>query len=213
MTFRKGMAGLVLLVMMIGYMMAISVSNTVVIQSESAGKSARNGYKNAYYSALAGVGAVMARLRVEPTTFDIATSTRPYFVRVANDADNHYCEWVSAARTYSGGTRLIAPGWLQISSPFTINTDAHVEDYSFLICSYSKSDAATGEDYYMVKSQGKFVDFDGGKTFQAQIWARIKVNAPAKLLQLESFGAMGVQSTSIAAGTAVNDFWDWQANF
>ncbi len=210
---KKGMAGLVLLVMMMGYMMAISVSNNAIIQSELIGKTARGGYKNAYFAAIAGVGAVMARLRAEPTTFDVATSTRPYFVRVANDAGNHFCEWAGAYRTYAGGTRLMAPGWLNVSSPFIVNTDVHVEDYSFLICSYSKSDTVAGEDFYMVKSQGKFVDFDGGKTFLAQIWARIKINAPAKLLQLESFGMMSVQNASLTTGLVINDFWDWQHKF
>lgn len=213
MRFRKGMAGLILLVMIMGYMMMISTSSTFMIQSEATGKSTRKSYKNAYYAAVAGVGVVMSRLRLEPTTFDVLLNERPYFSRVNNDTDNHWREETGANATFSGYGTLIYPGWIAVSSAFTVNTDINNDDYQFILCSYPYVDPVTSYEYIIIKSQGKFVEFDLEKEFKAQIWARFRINAPAKLISMESFGNMGVQDLTVAAGTEVNDFWDWQSDF
>lgn len=213
MRLKKGMAGLVLLVMVLGYMMSISTSITMLTQSESTGKAARKGYKNAYGAALAGIGVVISRLRLEPTTFDVDPTKRPYFVRIAADINNHYCDWTASQKTYTGYTRLIAPGWLTVSSTFAINTGTKVDDYQFQICSYPKTDPVTLYEYYFVKSQGKFTDAESEKEFKAQIWARFRINASAKLIALETFGTMGVQDLTWVTATNVNDFWDWQSEY
>ncbi|GAB4281598.1 MAG: hypothetical protein Kow0029_26800 [Candidatus Rifleibacteriota bacterium] len=213
MSVKKGMAGLILLIIVIGYMMTISSSSSLLIQSESTGKSARRGYKNAYYAAVAGLGVVTSRLRMEQNlTFSATETDRPYFTRVAADPDNHYQEWTGSNTTYSGFTRLIAPGWINNSSNFVINNIDN-EETVFLICSYPGPDPVTSDPVYFVKCQGKYKETDTGKEYVAQIWAKVVINAPSRIFSIQSFGPMAVQSTDIITGTEVNDFWDWQNRF
>ena len=217
MNVKKGMAGLILLVMVIGYMMAISTSSTMLIQTESTGKFARQGYKNAYYAAISGIGAVMSMLRAKSAaTFDSNESNRPYFVRTSPDSDNHYCNYTSPAsnQTYSGYSTLIAPGWISVSTPFVVNIEVDPSNYLFQVCTYPGDDPITGTRVYYVKSQGKYIDPSSAKEFYSQVWAKFTINAPAKLLSLNQFGTMGVQSLTLDTTSGeINDFWDWQNDF
>lgn len=214
MSFRKGMAGLILLVLVLGYMMAITTSSTMIIQTESSGKLARQGYKNAYYAAVAGIGTVMARLRKEPaSTFASNKINRPYF-SIGPDGVNRYCNWTSSDQTFTTYTNRFDPGWISASATIAILAANSVDlnNYMFRISTYPGNELLASGAYY-IKSQGRYIDNAGGKEFTAQVWARMQINDSAKLIALQDFGTMGVQNLTSLAGTEINDFWDWQDDF
>lgn len=211
MNLKKGMAGLILLVLVIGYMMTISMSSSMMIQTESSGKFARRGYKNAYYAAVAGIGMTMARLRQTPAvTFAALEKDRQYFAISSSDAVAHDCTW-DTDKTHHSDSSLIGPGWVVVNTPFVTNTQVETDRYLTRICSYPGVEPGTGNPVYYVKCQGKYIDSLGDNEFFAQVWAKFKINAPAKLLALDSFGTMSVQGLTNVNNTP--DFWDWENNF
>ena len=213
MNLKKGMVGLVMVVMVIGYMMVITTSNTMLVQTETTGKISRQGYKKAYYAAVAGLGVAISKLRLDSSayTFDIVEN-RPHFVRIAPDPDNHYSE-ASGTVDFSTHTRLFGPGWLSNNSLFSINTDFDNNQFLFIISMYYSPDPVTGNDTCFIKSQGKYIQNIGGNEFKAQIWGKVPLNIAAELIGQPEFGAMGVQSLNVTAGSEVNDFWDLQTTF
>lgn len=213
MKLKKGMAGLILLVLVIGYMMAISTSSTMMIQTESAGKFARRGYKNAHYAAIAGIGMVMAHLRSQPLTFDPDPDNRPYFTRINPDGQAHYCGWTASTQTY-GGSNHTAPGWISCSTTFPNNVEVDPSRYLTKLCTYPGVDPDTGNAVYYVKSQGKYLDPLDENEFYAQAWAQFSINVDARIPRLIKFGTMSVQTaTYTTVPASVNDFWDWQNDF
>lgn len=219
MSIRRGMAGLIVMVLVLGYMMSISTSHTLLISSENVGKAARSSYKKAHYAAMAGIGIVMGRLRTDSTdTFNANYQNRPYFVRDVNDSANHYQQASNSIVNFSAFSKRHAAGWLALDAPdFATNTlDIDKDNYEVIICSYPGYQIdPEDEKFYYVKCQGRFTD--GETSYTAQIWAKFVVNAPARLIALDSYNTMNTQSLDVIPTPAiepkVNDFWDWQNKF
>lgn len=220
---KKGSAALVVVVLVLGYMMSVSMSNITLITTETTGQGAREGYKKAHYAAMAGIGIVMARLRQEPAkTFSSDYRDRPYFTLDPSleGYNEHHVQWGASLKyRVPVDDHLYAPGWISVdSSASAFASDTLIlDDYSVRICSYFYYDnSVTGQppvDYYYVKSQGRYIDFETDREHLAQIWARFIVRGPARLISLDSYGSMDVQPLLPITGSVVNDFWDWQNQF
>jgi hypothetical protein len=214
MSLKKGMAGLILLVMVLGYMMVISTSSTMLVQTESMGKNVRSGYK-ALYAAKGGLGIVMAKLRSDPDAFDANIALRPYFTRApAPDTENHWADWGGGGYQNYPGSNHLNPGWVNIASNFS-NPDIEEDNYLVILNTYPGDQTDPDEENaYYAKCQGKYEDPGTGRVFTAQVWGRFIINGPSKLVVLETHGIMGVQSLELNdTDDGINDFWDWQKNF
>jgi len=214
---RKGMAGIIVTVMVLGLMMSVATNMNIVIQGEFTGRSARENSRMAYFAAVSGIHFTLNQLRADPTnTFTAAAATRLYFASVSPDSADHWCVLAKANRNYTSFTgEKLGNNDYRCSSTFTIapnDTDVDPTKSKFLLCSYPGG-AATGdsddETKYWVKSQGIFVNQDDVK-FKSQVWAYFEINNTAKTVTLKKFQPMAVQTLTVTAGSLVNDFWDWE---
>jgi hypothetical protein len=212
------MVGLIIVVLVLGLLMSIAMSNTVLVRSEVGGQGAKDGYKKAYFAALSGVHFAISRLRNDSpaNTFSANGASRLYFAFSAPDdtgpANNHYktINGVSNWTNYAHTTAEVASDSFAVSTGFTVNTEVDPNEYRFTVCSYPGADLS-GD--YWVKSQGSFTDTPTGTVFQAQAWAFVEISNPSRTLALKKFGIMTIQPRSRNSNPGINDFWDWQDTF
>jgi len=213
---RRGMAGFIITVMVLGLMMSVATNMNIVVQSELAGRTARANAKMAYFAAVSGIHFTLNQLRADPTnTFSTGAGSRLYFAAVSPDnTANHWCTWSGSNKNYLTFTgEKLGDNDYRCSSPFITSpndTDVDPTKSIFSLCSYPGGTTVTNfEQQYWVKSQGIFVNPEGVK-FKSQVWAYFEINNAAKTVTLKKFQPMAVQILTVTAGSLVNDFWDWE---
>ena len=216
---RRGMAGIIVVVLVLGFMMAVATSNSILIQSEMIGIKARCNMKQAYFAALAGVHFAVLRLRVDAqsNTFSADAATRLFFPNTTLDnADNHYRKWDNTTLVdlqdlnCTGG---ISSDTYYSTTTFPTNIEVDPTESKFILVSYPGGTTTTDkETQYWIKSQGIYTDVASGREYKAQVWAYVEINNTQKIVTLKKFGPMAVQSLTInnTPSTVVNDFWDWE---
>ena len=215
---RHGMAGLIIVVMVLGLMMSIAVSSSLLVRSESGGQGAKEGYKKAYFAAMSGVHFAVSRLRndVIANTFSAGGASRIYFAFSAPDNPGAWGNTYKTIGGTSGWTNYaftsseVASETFSVSTTFAVNTDVKPSEYLFSLCSYPGADAS--KDYW-IKSQGRYVDSETGNRYRAQVWAALEISNSLQTVSLKKFGRMTIQNRTKNGTAGVNDFWDWQDTF
>lgn len=215
---RKGMAGITVVVIVLGFMMYVATSHNIIIQSEAAGQGAKENYAKAYFAALAGVHFTVSRLRgdSEVNTFSTLAALRLFFAYHAPCADaasgDHYKKFAAS----SGNTDFllltgaIAKEFFFCDSTFPTNTEVDATEYKFVLSSYP---GAVPDSDYWVKSQGTYKEKGSEIEYTSQVWAFIEINNTEKSVTLKKFGRMPVQTLTPTTGASIKDFWDWQDKF
>ncbi|NLI76278.1 MAG: hypothetical protein GX442_07545 [Candidatus Riflebacteria bacterium] len=205
---RAGMAGLIIVIIVLGYMMNISMSHSYYVQAEMRARASRDNSRKAYYAALAGINFVLSRLRLDTNNTYVTIENRLYFARTV-DSTGHNCPWMTGAYTAAnniGGE--VASDTYRCYNTFTQNLDTNPAEYLFLLNTYPGPAAASE---YLVKCQGIYQDLVGGNTYRAQLWAKIFIDTGSRFLSLVTYRSMPVQKlTPDNAGLEPDDFWDWQ---
>jgi hypothetical protein len=210
------MAGVIVIILVMGYMAAVSVSQSYLVQAEVQGASARKSGKQAYYAAFAGINYVLSKLRQDPTNTYGALNLAKYFCNDGNGAaTQHHRAFATVgnttynARCGAACSQLASEKAYSVVGTFAQNEDTIPSQSTFYICSYP---GATN-DVYWIKSQGIFKgEFASELAFTAQLWAELRVDRSGNAVVLKRFGQMPVQSrTYNSTAGAVNDFWDWES--
>jgi hypothetical protein len=213
---RRGLAGTIVVILVLGYMGAVGVSQSYLVQAEIKGSSLRKDAKKAYYAAFAGISFVLAQLRADSTnTYSSDIKLARYFGRDTDWDLAHYRAFpTTGSVTYAGrcggtGTNLVESKVYKCVTTFDVNTDTDTSQASFMVCSYP----GETDDVYWVKSQGTFRgDWEGADGQVCQLWAEVKIDRSSESVILKRFGQMPAQSLTYESSiTAVKDFWDWQA--
>ncbi|MBU1105100.1 MAG: hypothetical protein KKB51_00430 [Candidatus Riflebacteria bacterium] len=211
---KSGFVGIIVVVLVLGILMTVSTSNTLMIQTESLGEKARSNYKQANYAAIAGIHFVISRLRAnaDPTW---TTASRLYFTFDANCTTAHHYKKIAGSNvdvSYSGYTPNVKGKETFASDHIfanTVDTNADPTNCRFTLCTYPGVTPAVD---YWVKSQGSFVD--SANVYRSQVWALLEIDNTTKTVTLKKWGNMAVQPTgSVTGGLSINDFWDWQDEF
>lgn len=215
---RKGMAGLIVTVLVLGMMMSVATNLNIVVWGEMRGGSARKNARMAYFAAVSGIHFTLNQLRADSVnTHTAAAASRLYLAPISPDNTvSHWCTWLGADKAYTISTgEKVGNNDYRCSSVFTVvpnSVDVDATKSKFVLCSYPGG-ATTGdsndETKYWVKSQGIYVNQDNVE-FRSQVWAYFEINNTAKTVTLKKFQPMGVQTLTVTAGTTVNDFWDWE---
>jgi len=208
---KKGLAGLILTVLILGFIMAIGTSNALLVQTQATAEGAKNSYKRSFYAAMAGIHFVINQLRCNPAS-PWTTTGRLFFTYDGVATTSVYKQFSGSTGpvNFSGYTNLKAKEEFRSTYQFTTNTEEKAENCIFLVSTYPGAD--TDKDYW-VKSQGTYVH-PSGTIFKSQVWALLKIDNSAKTVDLVKWGSMAVQPTDSVSSTApVNDFWDWQDEF
>lgn len=205
---RQGMAGLIVVVLVLGFMMSVSFSHNFLVQSEIQGGSARLANKKAYCAAFSGLQFTVSRLRQDSHSFLAQPPNNIlYFSQNANDGQTHWCTFPSGAnRTYIPTTYVTGLATFSCTTGFGINQETDADHSSFILCSYP---GAVASQTYWVKSQGLY-DADG-VYYRCQLWGEINIDASQEIVALRRYGLMRVQPLQRATGALVDDFWDWES--
>ncbi|MBI3039199.1 hypothetical protein HYY75_09155 [bacterium] len=181
----RGIAGLVVVILVLGFMMAISTSYVAMIRVETSGNDAMGNQDRARFAAFAGVSYVLAQLQATSSTF--LNGPGSYTERVY---------FATGPLAFGPSFPTIATSqYLFLDSPLAAQEGETASASLFRVCSYY--DTATPSAYY-VKSIGVFrdIDIDTGTiiaTWQAQVLARLRVATPTKTISLESYIPMQLE--------------------
>lgn len=211
---KSGFVGIIVVVLVLGILMTVSTSNTLMIQTESLGVKARSNYKQANYAAIAGIHFVISRLRSNPDS-PWATASRLFFTFDANCTATHHYKKIAGSNVNVGYAAYTpnVKGKETFASDHafanTVDTEADPTNCRFTLCTYPG--VAPDTDYW-VKSQGIYID--SGNIYRSQVWAYLEISNAMKTVTLKKWGNMSVQPVdSVTGGLLINDFWDWQDEF
>lgn len=203
---RAGMAGLIVVMVVLGFMSMVSFSQSYIILSESQGARARENSKQAYLVAFSGVQYLISTLRKVSQTYTVSQQDDLYFCNDASTLTNHWQASTSTNIQYTGMTQLKTQTEFKCTSTFPNNLSSVPADSVFYLCSYPG-----GLGTYWVKCQG--IHTVSGVPYKCQLWAELRIDYTGETVVLKRFGQMPVQTLvwTPNSGAPANDFWDWQA--
>lgn len=209
---RSAMAGIIVVVVVLGFMAMVGFSQSYLVLSEAKGARARGSSKQAYLAAFAGIQYVVSLLRggtYSASTYTVTNTDDLYFCNDGLSATTHWRTFTTVGNTtYPAGSTRFAQAEIYCTTPFTLNTSTDPSASRFVLCTYPGAVAAQ----YWVKSQGVYRD-ESGIDFRCQLWAELRIDYTGETVVLKRFGRAAIQSlTYLANGAAPpNDFWDWES--
>jgi hypothetical protein len=196
MSDRKGNAGTIMVVMIMGFLLTISTAYMKMIQTEIEIHGMIDHSDRALDAAFSGVQYVMgvAQSKKEMFLDSVADiQERIYFIDSGTPAYLSHVGWgVDAAN--------IRPSdWFfyDNQSDLSLMEDYNVvnKPYMFRVCSIASYSGALVSDEYMIKSQGVYIEYDSSNTneinrFKKQIIAVVKIATSSKILKLKKWRQM-----------------------
>ncbi len=210
---RAGMVGLIVVMIVLGFLALIGFSQSYLIQAEAQGAQARGYSKQAYLAAFAGIEYLVSSLRKYPfsaQTFTTVQTDDLYFCDDGSAGTNHWCTWLNAGlgnyTQYTGMTQLKAAE-MTCDFTFSVNDTILPNQCTFYLCSYPGTSAAQ----YWAKCQGTCTA--QGIAYKCQLWAELRIDYTGEMVILKRFGQMPVQTLTRTNNSAnpANDFWDWES--
>jgi len=196
---RRGSAALILVVIVLGFMMAISTSYVTMVQTETRAQTSLDKSARARDAAFAGVSYVIARLLATSSTMLVDSDPvtlkrdRLYFAFDCSAyAINTRFAGLDAAPT-TAFQNIASSQWLYPVTTGLLESDEVASSVAFFVTSYPATNLANIviPEYYYVKSQGMYRDIepDGTvtATYTAQILARLLIATPTLQVKLERY--------------------------
>ena len=204
----RAMAGLVIMILVMGFMMAISSGNVIIVQNEIQITSANTNPDRAQAAAWSGLMFYMGVLYATETTFLSGPVNRVHFLSETINGRNATASAGQQIATFSPGLAITFPViatsvWIYASSTAILDTDTYPEVLAssslFMIKSYvDHRSVASFSRYLYVKSLGAYREFGSDPTvpvasYYSQLIARIEVDTTRSMLTLERVMPMPVE--------------------
>jgi len=202
---RRGSAALILVVIVLGFMMAISTSYVTMIQTETRVQTSLDKNSRAKDAAFAGVSYVIARLLATSSTMLVDSNPvnlkrdRLYFAFDDSNSGKLARFGGLDASPETAFQNIASSQWLYPVTTGLLESDEMASSVAFFVTSYPATDSTKViPEYYYVKSQGMFRDIepDGTvtATYTAQILARLFIATPTLQVKLERYQYMEVET-------------------
>ncbi|MEW5993062.1 MAG: hypothetical protein AB1744_01535 [Candidatus Zixiibacteriota bacterium] len=201
---RAGSAGLIVTMLVMGYLMSISASNNILIITESRGAAAGNNRIKSLAAAQAGINFYQSLLLATETTFDRLSPDdcrkRYHFASqvplplIAAHPHRQIATYTGAALNpaaawYDVITNLATSTWMHASHPAIVPTPYDVPSSSlFIIKTYVDLKPANLASYVYVKSLGCYRELQGDDviaSYYTQLLARIEISTVTKKLRVD----------------------------
>ncbi|MFZ2958658.1 MAG: hypothetical protein WA705_17350 [Candidatus Ozemobacteraceae bacterium] len=196
---KRGMSGLITVVMVMGFMMAISSSYVLMVQTESSGTRVTERYDRARMAAIAGVEFVRAQLQATSSTYLDDACKRIYFARSSDNSANGDVQRRMATTTPNTDFTAVAGTQWYYPIASTPLLDEPASSTLFKITSYPDNDnIATA---YYVKSIGVYNLISTNTanvqvidaSWSCQLLARLNISNLTKQVRLEVWRPMQLE--------------------
>ena len=200
---RMGSAGLIVTILVMGYLMAISTSHNTLIITESRGTSAGSNRIKALAAAWSGVNFYQGLLLATTTTFEPltpddcrkrfhfasqvplpSTAVHPHR-QMATPSDS----LVAASAWYDGFVHVATSVWMCASNPAIQPTPWDIPSSSiFIIKTYVDTVPVNLASYVYVKSLGCYREIENNEviaSYYAQLLARIEISTVTSTLHID----------------------------
>ncbi|MFZ2958661.1 MAG: hypothetical protein WA705_17365 [Candidatus Ozemobacteraceae bacterium] len=196
---RRGTAGIIILVLVLGFMMAIATSNNLLVSTESKGASAGSSQGKSLAAAMSGVQFYLGVLNATDTTLNVVTDAdakmRYHFLASSTlqSGPNQQVATRSAGVVSAIGAATDYPAvstsaWSFASAPDIVSTDYDCPSSSiFIIKTYVDQDNLAS--YVYVKSLGCYREIDDDNSiiasYYTQLLARVLINTSTSVISLD----------------------------
>ncbi len=191
---RKGTVAVAVAMVVLGILMLSSLAMTRMVQTEKIVQGSADWSDRALDAAFSGTQYVTSFAQTGPALFATTAAKakeRLYFTLTPSDVSALWGSISSSQKPAGGSSNLVQSDWMYINQELTYLdedlSDSKEDEYYFRAVSFPKNDGSNNIDpgYYMVKSQGKFRNKDGGSTvikdFKCQIIAEVKITVTATI--------------------------------
>jgi hypothetical protein len=203
---KKGNAGTIMIIMIFGFLVTVSTAYMELVQSETKVQSMMNHSDRALDSAFSGVQYAMAVAQSEQAMFKNNVSEVPNRIYFASST--HATDWDPGADNSTNPVdypNVWDSDWFYYVGSFTYLSNMEIynqtkKPYMFRVNTYASHSAALYPGEYIIKSQGKYIDYaDANNTivrneYKAQIIAKVKIDFTRKILKLAGWRQMKYQS-------------------
>ena len=217
---QRGSVGLILTILVLGFMMAVSSSFVMMVNTEvrTQGTLDKNG--RARDAAFAGVNYVIARLQATSSTILVSNSAadikgkRLYFSYDATASSKNIRFSGYGGTPATDFANVASSQWLFPLTDGLLLEDEVASSVCFRVTSYPATNSldVVTPDFYYVKSQGMFRDIESGtvmNTFSAQLLARLQIATNTLSVRLERYQVMETEPL----GGATSDFFSKRRMF
>ena len=208
------MAGLIIVIIVLGFMMSISTSFSVLLQTEAVGANVTSKYLRARSAALAGVGYVVAQMAASDSTY-LTYKDRIYFIYASNTTDlNRRMNSASnstnvgipgSPSSHTGFKATVVTQWFYgtpATNPIPLELPKALQ---FKVTNYPNVINYATSTY--IKSIGRFLEIDPSTptvvnaTWTAEIIARVSIDSSNKTTTVDYWRPLPVEPCSYATAT------------
>jgi hypothetical protein len=200
---RRGMAGIVTVVLIMALLMSVSISYLKMMEVEGQVQEMSDSAERAADAAFAGVSYAMAIAQGTKDTFKGATylEKRPYLVDDVSKTGDFKGGKYDGGMQRNNLSMKVPSAWLYLDENMAlVDEDATRPPYRFRAMSYPCYTSPNNIDpnRYMVKAQGNYMYYETGSdnvtaTFTAQLVAELYVASASKRLYLKRYRAIPYQ--------------------
>ena len=200
-----GSVGLIVVIIVLGFMMSIATSYSLLIQTETIGSDVSVKYLRARAAALAGVGYVVAQLAATDTTFvgPGGWRDRIYFLYASTSASLiNRMTGTGPPLPYTDLTAPVATQWFY-GTPLTSPLPDEVpEAMQFKVTNYPNGVNFATSAY--IKSIGKYLEIEPNQptvilaTWTAEVIARISIDLTSKMVSVDYWRPRPVETCALA---------------
>ncbi|MEW6708583.1 MAG: hypothetical protein AB1403_02080 [Candidatus Riflebacteria bacterium] len=196
---RKGNAGTIMVVMIMGFLMTVTTAYMKMVQTENLVRGMIDHSDRALDAAFSGVQYAMSVAQAKQDMFINSTNAikqRFYFI-----SSTHTTDWDYTASSPLSYPYKLESDWFFNDGAFNlmeIHNDIN-KPYVFRVTSYASHTASLLiPSEYIIKSQGKFIEYsDDNSTvineYKAQVIALVQINFTRKVLKLKAWRQMQFQ--------------------
>ncbi|NLI76271.1 MAG: hypothetical protein GX442_07510 [Candidatus Riflebacteria bacterium] len=185
---ERGAAGLIVVIIVLGFMMAIATSFSLLVQTETVGANVSQKFLRARAAALAGVGYVVAQMEATESTF-IDYKERLIYLRASLTPDlNARLGGAGVGGSpYTGYKALVTTQWFYASATVNPIPDEVASSMMFKVTTYPNG---TDDNSCYVKSIGRYLEIDVenpavvNATWSAEVIARLNLDPIGKTITI-----------------------------